>query len=179
MGFCFGVMEVTLPAFSEDVATRPWSGALIAVWSLASALGGLWYGARRVSGPLGDTFVRYSLLLPLGFLPLAAAPSLPVMLVLCVPAGLAIGPLLAAGNQLIGDVAPPGALTEAYTWPITAVIVGMAAGNAAAGGLVEGPGWQVAFLVSVVGAAGGALVAMTRRATLLPAPSSAAAAAAA
>ena len=74
--------------------------------------------------------MRLAALLPLGFLPLAAAPSLAAMLVLCVVAGLAIAPLLAVANQLVGDVAPAGALTEAYTWPITALVVGVALGNA-------------------------------------------------
>jgi MFS family permease len=32
-GFCFGAMEVTLPAFSEDMASRVWAGVLLAVWS--------------------------------------------------------------------------------------------------------------------------------------------------
>ncbi|MCW2992737.1 MAG: transporter, partial [Conexibacter sp.] len=43
MGFCFGAMEVTLPAFSEDHGARGLSGVLVAVWSLGSASGGLLY----------------------------------------------------------------------------------------------------------------------------------------
>jgi MFS family permease len=169
IGFCFGAMEVTLPAFSEDVASRAWAGVLIAVWSLGSAAGGLWFGARERAGHLAHWFVRLAALLPLGYLPLAAAPSLAVMLVLCVLAGLAIAPLLAVANQLIGDVAPAGALTEAYTWPITALVVGVALGNGAAGGLVEAADWRVAFLAASAGAGAGALVAFARRETLLPA----------
>jgi MFS family permease len=166
LGFCFGVMEVTLPAFSEAEASRAWAGVLLAVWSLGSAAGGLWYGARAEGLRLGPTYVRLVLVMPLTFLPLAASPSIVVMPVLCLLAGVAIAPVLAAGNQLAGEVAPAGAVTEAYTWPITALVVGLAGGNAAAGALVEAADWRVAFLVgAVVAAIGGALV-LARRETL-------------
>jgi MFS family permease len=166
LGFCFGAMEVTLPAFSEAEATRTWSGVLLSVWALGSAIGGLVYGARVGGQPLARTYVRLSALLPLTFLPLAAAPSIAVMPALCFVAGLVIAPVLASGNQLVGDVAPTGALTEAYTWPITALVVGIAAGNAVAGGLVEVADWRVSFLVGAAVAALGGVLAFARRATL-------------
>jgi MFS family permease len=170
LGFCFGAMEVTLPAFSEDMASRAWAGVLLSVWSLGSAVGGIVYGARVASLPLGRTYVRLALVLPLTFLPLAASPSVWAMPALCLLAGLAIAPLLASANQLVGDVAPPGALTEAYTWPITSLVVGVAAGNGVAGVLVEAADWRVSFLVGAGCAAIGSVLAFTRRATLELAP---------
>ena len=74
-----------------------------------------------------------SALLPLGLLPLAAAPSVAAMAVLVIPAGMFIAPLLATRNELIGWVAPPGARTEAYTWPVTAFVGGIAIGSALVG----------------------------------------------
>ena len=169
LGFCFGAMEVTLPAFSEAEASRAWAGVLLAVWSLGSAAGGLWYGARAEGLRLGPTYVRLVAFVPLTFLPLAATPSIVVMPVLCLIAGVAIAPVLAAGNQLAGDVAPPGAVTEAYAWPITALVAGIAAGNAAAGGLVEAADWRVSFLVGAVVAMIGGVLVLARRRTLEPA----------
>jgi MFS family permease len=166
LGFCFGAMEVTLPAFSEEEASRAWAGVLLAVWSLGSAIGGLTYGARAGALPLASTYVRLMAVVPFTFLPLAASPSIAVMPVLCFLAGVAIAPVLAAGNQLAGDVAPAGALTEAYTWPITALVVGLAAGNAVAGALVEVADWRVSFLVGAGVAAIGGVLVVARRATL-------------
>jgi MFS family permease len=166
IGFCFGAMEVTLPAFAEEVADRAWAGALIAIWSAGSAIGGLWYGAHAWRAGIAERYVRLAWLLPLGYLPLAAAPSLAAMVPLCVLAGVAIAPLLTAGNQLAGDVAPAGALTEAFTWPITALVTGLAAGNAAAGAVVEAADWRAAFLVAAGGATLGAIVALAGRRTL-------------
>jgi MFS family permease len=168
LGFCFGAVEVTLPAFTEDMATRAWAGVLLAVWSLGSAAGGLVYGARADRMALAPTYVRLAALLPLTFLPLAAAPSLVTMVPLCVLAGVAIAPLFASGNQLVGDVAPAGALTEAYTWLVTAIVVGVAIGNAVAGVLVEAADWRVSFLVGAGCGAVGSLLAFARRETLSP-----------
>jgi hypothetical protein len=167
-GFCFGTMEVALPAFGEDHGSRTIAGVLLAVWSLGSAVGGLAYGARQPqsSRPLGDTYVRLAMLLPLGYLPLAVAPSVPVMALLVLPAGVCIAPLLTAGNQLAGEVAPEGTLTEAYTWPITSLVIGIGAGNATAGAIVDAASWHVAFLACAGSGAIGAVLALTRRATL-------------
>jgi len=169
LGFCFGAVEVTLPAFSEDMATRAWAGVLLAVWALGSAAGGIVYGARADRLPLAPTYVRLAALLPLTFVPLAAAPSLAAMVPLCVLAGVAIAPLAASGNQLVGDVAPAGRLTEAYTWLVTAIVVGLSVGNAVAGVLVEAADWRVSFLVGAACGAIGSVLAFTRRGTLAPA----------
>jgi MFS family permease len=71
-------------------------------------------------------------------------------------------PLLATRNELIGWVAPPGARTEAYTWPVTAFVGGIAIGSALAGGIVEASSWRLAFLVAAGAAAVGAVVAVAR-----------------
>jgi MFS family permease len=175
MGFCFGAMEVTLPAFSEAHGARAIAGVLVAAWSLGSAAGGLLYGARHWSGSAGRRYARLAALLPLAYLPLAAAPSMAVMFPLALLAGLCIAPTLTAGNQIAGDVAPEGAETEAYTWPVTALVVGLAIGNWSAGALVEGVDWQAAFLVSAGGAALASLVAAVRWRTLEARPAPAAA----
>jgi len=166
LGFCFGAMEVTLPAFSEAMGSRAWAGVLLSVWSFGSATGGIVYGARAGTLPLARTYVMLAAILPLTFLPLALAPSIWVMPALCLVAGVAIAPLLASGNQLVVDVAPAGALTEAYTWPITALVIGLSLGNAVAGVLVESADWRISFLVGAGIAMLGSVLAFTRRATL-------------
>jgi hypothetical protein len=88
------------------------------------------------------------------------------MALLLVPAGLCIAPMLTSGNQLAGEVAPAGMVTEAYTWPVTALSIGVGTGNAVAGGLAESAGWQAAFAASAVAAMLGAGLAYARRETL-------------
>jgi len=97
---------------------------------------------------------------------MAAAPSVAAMAVLVIPAGLFIAPLLATRNELIGWVAPEGARTEAYTWPVTAFVGGIAIGSALAGAIVESASWRTAFLVAAAIAAVGTLIAVARRGTV-------------
>jgi MFS family permease len=166
MGFCFGAMEVTLPAFSEEQGWRSLAGVLVATWSLGSALGGLAYGARSWSGPAGRRYARFAALLPLGYLPLALAPSMLVMGALALIAGCCIAPTLTAANQIAGDVAPLGAETEAYTWPTMALVAGIAAGNWAAGVIVETASWQLGCLAAASAAGVAAALAAGRWRTL-------------
>ncbi len=92
------------------------------------------------------------------------------MALLIIPAGLLIAPLGAAANQIVGTVAPAGAVTEAYSWPTTFLIAGFAAGTAIGGHLAEHVGWESCFVAAVVAASLGALIAIGRRATLNAAP---------
>jgi MFS family permease len=170
LGFCFGAMEVTLPAFAEAQGSRGFAGVLIAVWSIGSAAGGLAYGAYAWKGSISRRYALLAMLLPIAYFPLAVAQSTAMMLPLALLAGVAIAPTLTAGNQIAGDVAPPGTETEAFTWPVTALVVGLAVGNWVAGAVVEAADWRAAFLVSAAGATLGAALAAARRHTLDRAP---------
>jgi len=167
-GIGIGICEVTLPAFSDASGSAELAGVLLAVWSLGSAAGGLAFGALRRRPPLQRAHLAVAALLPLALVPLAAAPSVAVMALLVIPAGMFIAPLLATRNELIGWVAPAGSRTEAYTWPVTAFVGGIAIGSALAGGIVEASGWRLAFLVAAGAAAVGAGLAVARRGTLMP-----------
>src|SRR3954468_10809782 len=169
VGFGFGALEVAIPAFASSHGRPGFSGVLIAVWSIASAAGGLVYGARSGEAALSRVHVGVALLLPLSFIPLALAGTVWTMALLVIPAGALIAPLIASRNELAGVVAPPDAETEAFTWPLTALVGGVALGAAAAGGVVEASGWRAAVLAAAAAAAVGAAVALARRGRSEPA----------
>jgi MFS family permease len=171
VGFAFGALEVALPAFAHDEGRPELAGVLISLWSVGSMAGGLTYGARPRRGSLASVHLRVALLLPLSFLPLALAGSPLAMALLVIPAGVLIAPLIATRNELAGRVAPAGARTEAYTWPLTALVAGIALGAAAAGALADATSWQAAVIAAVAGAAIGAAISAGRRSTLVPATS--------
>jgi MFS family permease len=164
-GVGLGICEVALPAFSDAHGAAERAGLLLAIWSTGSAVGGLVYGAMR-RPPLQRVHIAVTVLLPLTLLPLAVAPSVLVMGLLVIPAGLFIAPLLATRNELIGWVAPEDARTEAYTWPQTGFVGGLAIGAALAGVLVEASGSTLAFLVASAIGSLGAVIAFTRRGTV-------------
>ena len=169
VGFSFGAIEVVLPAFADAEGNRQVAGVLIAIWSLGSALGGIVYGARPRLLPLRTMHLWAAVLVPVGMAVLALASSPLAMGFLVVLAGLPIAPLIATRNELAGVVALPGSETEAFTWPLTALVSGVSVGAAVAGALADGPGWRAAVLAAVAAAILGALVSVGRRATLRPA----------
>ncbi len=169
VGFAFGALEVALPAFADHEGRPELAGVLVALWALGSVAGGLAYGARPRRGSLARVHLRVALLLPISFLPLALATSPATLAFLVIPAGLLIAPLIATRNELAGLVAPAAARTEAYTWPLPALVAGIALGAAASGALADATSWQTAVLAAAVAAALGAAVSTGRRATLVPA----------
>jgi MFS family permease len=162
-GIGVGTCQVGLPAFAHASGAPGASGPLLAAFSLGSAGGAVLYGGLPNRRSLQGAHLAVAMALPVGILLLAAAPSVAVMALLVLFAGSCVAPLVATRNELVGGVAPPEARTEAYTWPVTAFVGGIAIGQAAAGSLAEGPGWRYAFLVGAAFAAVGALIAVTRR----------------
>ena len=170
VGFALGTLEVVLPAFSESEGSKELAGLLLAVWSLASGVAGLAYGARPPRMSLTRTHLRFALLLPVGCAALFAATSPATMALLVILAGLPIAPLIASRNQLIETVAPRGTATEAFTWPLTALVAGVSLGAATAGSIVESYSWSAGVLAAVAMSAFGAFVLLARRGTLAAQP---------
>ena len=167
VGFALGSVEVALPAFADAEGSKALAGVLLAVWSRRE---------RRVRPDLGRPRRRASRCwrrtcaspgcCRVAIAPLALASSPLTMGVLVVLAGLPIAPLIASRNQLVQRVTPAGTATEAYTWPLTALVAGVSLGAAAAGAVVESSSWTTAVLVAAGVATIGAAVVVTRRDTL-------------
>ena len=82
------------------------SGVLLALWSLGSVAGGLWFGARVVSASLPRQY-RWGLLgVTIGLVPLAAISSPWVLGALLFLGGTAIAPTLTVQSSLVGSIAP-------------------------------------------------------------------------
>ena len=165
-GFAFGTVEVVLPAFSAEEGQRELAGVLLAVWAGASGVAGLVYGARQPRSPLAAVHLRLACVLPIATAGLFAATSPITMAVLVVIMGLPIAPLIASRNQLVEQVAPRGTATEAFTWPLTALVAGVSLGAAVGGVLVESYSWPAAVLAAVAVSAAGAALLVARRDTL-------------
>jgi MFS family permease len=165
-GFAVGATEVTMTAFASDHGSRAAAGALLAVWAAGSGVGGLTYGGREHTSAPGPRWVRLAALFPLCSVPLLLAPSIVAMVPLALVAGLCLAPYMAAVNQLVGDVAPRGAVTEAFAWPITAIGLGAAGGSAAAGAIAQAWGWRPGFGAVVAAGALTGAIALVGRATV-------------
>ncbi|MGK5110472.1 MULTISPECIES: MFS transporter [unclassified Geodermatophilus] len=150
----FGALEVAVPAFADAAGSPGMSGVLLALWSLGSVAGGLWFGARVVSASLPRQYRWLLLGVTIGLAPLTAASSPWVLGALLFLGGTAIAPTLTVQNSLVGALAPAHATTEAFTWLSTMATGASAVGAALGGALIEGPsGVSGSLLLAVAGAA--------------------------
>lgn len=165
-GLGLGSTEVGLPALALHVGSRSAAGLLLALWSLGSLVGGLWYGSRawRISLPS-----RYRLLLIAGVActaPLIVADSLIAGVACSLLAGMAIAPVFSCQYALVGQAVIPGTETEAFTWVSAALVAGLSAGSAAGGALVSAAGIGAPFAfacgAALLAAAGGRAVGLSR-----------------
>jgi MFS family permease len=149
-GIGLGAIEVGLPALALHAGSRPASGLLLALWSVGSLAGGLWYGARVWRSPLAS---RYRLVLVLAILlnaPLIIARSIPAGVVCSLLAGATIAPMFSCQYALVGRTVTAGSETEAFTWVSAALIGGVAVGSALAGATVGPAGVSGPFLLALV-----------------------------
>ena len=167
LGIPLGTLDVALPAFGVEQGSRGLGGVFIAAMAVGSLIGGVWYGARA-HGSAVRAYLVLSVVLPFGFAAVLLADSTLTMLLLAPLAGATLAPLTAAENELAGEIAPAGTVTEAYAWLITGVVVGLSIGTAIAGVLVDESGWRSAVAFGAVSGLLGALLGLARRKTLEP-----------
>jgi len=162
-GTALGAVEVGLPSLALHAGSRPASGLLLALWSLGSMTGGLWYGGRVWRSPL---VARYQLLLVMLLVctaPLIAARTIPAGIVCSVLAGLAIAPVFSCQYALVGRAVTPGSETEAFTWVSAALVGGLAAGSAIGGAVIGATGVGAPFVISCLASALAVLIAVGTR----------------
>jgi MFS family permease len=163
LGVAFGGAGVIVPAYANAYGSSnadSVGGVLLAVWGMGSALGGVWFGTRKIETALSRQ---------LGWLLGAVAATLAVFSVMPNPlalgvalvlGGATIAPALTVENALVAHIVPAGMMNEAYTWVVTVSIAASSVGSSLSGVIVDRPGgvpW--AFLLVSGAVALGALVA--------------------
>jgi MFS family permease len=165
LGIAFGAAGVTVPAYaSAEGVDDPDSvaGVLLAVWAIGSASAGFWFGARKPAVNVSRQFAWLLAGVSGSFVLFALMPNPAALGVALVVGGAAIAPALTLENTMVGRIAPPSMLNEAYTWVVTTAVAASAIGGAAAGVIVDHVGVPWAFLFA------GAAVAATVVVAALP-----------
>jgi MFS family permease len=162
IGLSVGAVEIGVAAS----ASRGDAAIILSLWGVGSFLGGI--AATRLGAP-ADPGRRVTMLfaaLALGTSTLAFAGDTLSLAVLAVVAGLGIAPSLACAFALLGQVAPTGTVTEAYTWVSTGFGGGIAAGSALGGWVVEVSSATTTFALAALAAGAAAVVVSSGRHTL-------------
>jgi|SRR5450755_273068 MFS family permease len=155
LGSMFAAIDLSTVAFAQQHGHRPLAGFLLGTYALGSATGGIWYGSRSWRAPLERRFAITLCVTVAGVATFWSLPGLRSLALVIFFSGLAIAPTLIAGFSLIERQAPPGRRTEAMTWLSSAVSVGVAAGSAIAGHIVDAGGarWGYVFAAGCGGLA--------------------------
>lgn len=158
--FSFGVLEVSYAAAATQAGWPAMGGALLAVNSVGSAVGGAIYGALHLRMPLERQYGAAMALLALMVGAHMLAPSIWWMLPASLIAGLLIAPALTAQTLMISRLAPPQYATEAFTWSSTFIVSGIGIGTAVAGWLIERHGVRAALAAGALTIAAGAMLSL-------------------
>ncbi len=160
MGGVFGGVDVSVVAATTDWGVRSASGAILAVFSAASGVAGLLYGARHWRSPLPGRFVTGVVALFVATLGLHLASSVLVLTAVGVLIGLSVAPTFINGNTLIGRLVLRERLTEGLAWAGTGIGIGVAIGSSITGGVIDTGGYPAGFGVVTGFAALAALIAI-------------------
>lgn len=167
IGAVFGSIDITVVAAATSWDARPAAGVVLAVFSLASAAAGFYYGARHWASPLPARFLVLVAALLVASVGLLVANSLVVLTLTGMLVGITVAPTLINGNSLIGRLAPAERLTEGLAWMGTGIGIGAALGSSVAGKAIDGSGYQSGFVVVVACAGIAAVIALASYRTLM------------
>jgi MFS family permease len=160
-GTAFGATEVGVTAAAHALGAPAAAGPLLGLWGAGSLIGGM--VATRLGGGARDARGLIPLLVALaithGALILTTGSVVAAGVVITL-AGATIAPTASSMYAMVEAAAPAGTRTEAYSWLLTASLVGASVGMGAAGALAQHAGAGVVF--ALVGTAGclAALAAM-------------------
>jgi hypothetical protein len=159
VGGVFGATEVGVTAGAHALGSSAAAGPLLGLWGLGSLLGGI--VATRLGGsartPRGLTRLLAALAVAHGAV-IIGTGSVAAMAVFITLAGATIAPTTSSIYAMVDAAAPAGTQTEAFSWLVTAELIGASAGSAAAGAVAQTAGPRLAFVL-VAAAGGSALLA--------------------
>jgi MFS family permease len=147
LGAMFASIDVSTVDFAQRAGHKPLAGFILGTYALGSAIGGLWYGSRTWRVPVERRFALTLILTVAGVATFWAQPALITLDGGMLVAGLTISPTLIAGYSLIERQASASRRTEAMTWLSSAISIGVAAGSATSGRIIDdaGPRWGYGF----------------------------------
>lgn len=149
MGVVFGVIDVGAVAFTAEQGSPGSATFVLALFATGSALSGLVFGARvGTSAPTRQLLVG-TLALAVLLCPLLLANAVPTLAALYFVAGCAISPIMIVATSLTQQIVPADRLTESITLTVAGLGVGVAAGSALVGQVIDRAGAGAGYTVAV------------------------------
>jgi MFS family permease len=137
LGGMFAAMDLSTVAFATQLHHRPAAGLVLGTFALGSAIGGLWYGSRQWRAPLHRRLAITVTLAVTGVSTFWATPGLIALACAGLLAGFWIAPTLIGCFAILERQAAPHRQTEAMSWFSSTMSLGLAAGSALAGHVID------------------------------------------
>jgi MFS family permease len=149
MGVIVGTIDVVSLAFAEAEGRPAAASLVLSLYALGSCVAGLAFGAVRLGLPLPKLFLIGAGMTAASTLPLLFVGGIGSLATMMFVSGVFFAPTMIVALS-IGEIAvPPSKLTEGLTWLTTGLGVGVAAGAAVSGAVVERFGVQAGFTIAL------------------------------
>jgi MFS family permease len=169
-GTIFGAVDVSTVAFAQELGHKAMASLVLASYALGSCLAGLVFGLLTPRGNRVGRFLAGIALMAVSMIPPLLVGNLWFLAGALFLSGLTIAPTMVTAMGLVEELVPRARLTEGITWISTGLAVGVAAGAALAGRVIDARGASAAFAVPTAAAVFAAGVAFFGRSRLRPAP---------
>jgi MFS family permease len=133
----FGLYEMAVIARTAHLGSPAAAGVVLALASVGSAVGVLFYGGRQWSAPVPRQFLAAVGCMAAGLLLLAPLEQLWPFAAANVIAGAPMAPVIAVQSLLVSRLTPRGMMAESFTWSTTCLLGGISAGIALGGLMAE------------------------------------------
>jgi len=156
----FGLIEIATTAHAAEAGSAAYAGVLLAIMSVGSAVGGLFYGSRTWRMPLSRQFPLTLGLMGVGVAPLAMGLPEWLFALYCIVAGVVMAPALIMQAMLVAKTSRPEYSAEAFTWSTTCLLAGVGIGLTLGGQLLEFTRSPSVFAAAAAIAVGAAALAL-------------------
>jgi len=150
LGGFFGVLEIAATAFATKAQMQEKTFYPLSAYAIGSLLTGIAYGLAHWKAPLPRQLLLVSGLFVLTTIPFFFVANLWVLTLICFIAGASCSPSIIIALALVEYLTPKDRLTESMTWALVSPTIGMAAGFALTGKLVDTVGPEQAFYATVL-----------------------------
>ncbi|TWE12434.1 MFS transporter [Rudaeicoccus suwonensis] len=158
-GGIFGSNEVVTLAFSQAHGYKDMSGLILALFAIGSATAAVVFGTRGVPGSLARMLLLGTAAMFVLEAPVLLVDSLPWLAGVLLLAGFATAPTLITSMKLAQRLVPQSQVNESMGVVFTGTIIGIAAGSAISGAVVQHWGARAGFVVPVASGFGALVLA--------------------
>ncbi|MFH4156401.1 MFS transporter [Acinetobacter bereziniae] len=149
MGVIVGTVDIVSVAFAEAVSQPAAASLVLSAYALGSCISGLWFGALKLSMPLHRLLLCGGIATAIATIPLAWINSIAILTCVVFVAGIFFAPTMIVAMSLVERLIPKHRLTEAMTWLLAGLNIGVALGAASAGQMLDRYGLEYGFLITL------------------------------